>query len=41
LVDLAKQFQRRTFFKIDQLKTKIALAIIVSDWLISKESSPL
>jgi hypothetical protein len=43
---LAKQFQRRRFLEIDQSKTRIACGshvwtILVSDWLISKQSSPL
>jgi hypothetical protein len=42
LLHLAKWFQRRRFFLIGQSETRIAYgAILVSDWLISKKSSPL
>jgi hypothetical protein len=44
LVQLAKQFQGRRFLEIDQSETRIVCgsqAILVSDWLISKKSSPL
>jgi hypothetical protein len=35
-VQLAKQFQRRRFLEINQPETRIAQAILVSDWWISK-----
>jgi hypothetical protein len=37
-VHLGKRFQRRRIFKIGLSETRI---ILVSDWLISKKSSPL
>jgi hypothetical protein len=45
-VHLAKRFQRRRFKKIGQSETRIAYgglpqAILVSDWLFNKKSSPL
>jgi hypothetical protein len=40
-VHLAKQFQRRRFSEIDQSETRMACGVLVSDWLISKKSSPL
>jgi hypothetical protein len=46
-VHLAKQFQRRRFFKVGQSEKIIACgghvpqAILISDWLISKKSSLL
>jgi hypothetical protein len=36
-IHLAKRFQRRRFFR----KTWLPQTILVSDWLISKKSSPL
>jgi hypothetical protein len=44
---LAKRFQRKRFLEIDQSETRIACGgrpqqtILVSDWLISKKSSPV
>jgi hypothetical protein len=48
-VHLAKRFQRRRFFRNQPIRKKNGLwwqiwplqAILVSDWLISKKSSPL
>jgi hypothetical protein len=44
-VNLAKRFQRRRFKQIGQLETRIACGVpclvMVSDWFISKKSSPL
>jgi hypothetical protein len=39
-VHMAKRLQRTRLVEIDQLETRIA-TILVSDWLISKKSSPL
>jgi hypothetical protein len=42
-VDLAKRFQRRRFFSFhpNPLTNMPPQTILVSDWLISKKSSPL
>jgi hypothetical protein len=40
-VHLAKRLQKRRIFKISQSETRVAYGILVSDWLISKKSSPL